>query len=416
MMNLFSRLSLIACGLLSISTFAQRESAKGYGYLGFDVSVGMLGDSNSNFPDHELHKSMFFNLGISDSKDEKYWRYYLNKPKTGLSFGFSDLGNKDALGHALSVMPYADFSLFPNNINGLSLLVSLGGSYMTKRFDKESNPYNKAVSTRFNWSYKSFLYYDLLKTNAHVWRLGLGYFHHSNGHTRKPNRGYNAFLLGTSIDFLSDGLPYQQDAIVEELPKELQWFYTGRVGVGQNSFSDVFNSKDEVFALAFSGGKIIDRTFKLGVGLYYNFYSHYYNYIVDDETLVRTQAPHFKEHPIRYASAMGVSGSVEVLMSHVGMELNIGVNYFKPFYKIDWQLNEGYTTFPNGQENIVLGELNGYYNVKHYVSSRMGLKYYLFDTDNAPKHNFFIGAFINANLGQADFSEFTFGYVHRFQL
>lgn len=416
MMNLFSRLSLIACGLLSISTFAQRESAKGYGYLGFDVSVGMLGDSNSDFPDHELHKSMFFNLGISDSKDEKNWRYYLNKPKTGLSFGFSDLGNKDALGYVFSVMPYADFSLLPKNIDGFSLLVSLGGSYMTKRFDEESNPNNKAVSTRFNWSYKSFLYYDLLKTDTHVWRLGLGYFHHSNGHTRKPNRGYNAFLLGTSIDFLNDGASYQQDMMIEALPKELQWFYTGRFGLGQNSFSDVFNSKDEVFAAAFSVGKIINRTFKFGVGLYYNFYGHYYNYIVNDETLVRTQEPHFKEHPIRYASAMGVAGTAELLMSHVGMEINVGFNYFKPFYKIDWQLNEGYTTFPNGQENIVLGELGGYYNVKHYVSSRMGLKYYLFDTDNTPKHNFFVGAFINANLGQADFSEFTFGYVHRFQL
>ncbi|SNZ00792.1 acyloxyacyl hydrolase [Flagellimonas pacifica] len=412
-MKLFSRIGLMLCWLLPVSVCAQQELSNGYGYFGFDFAIGKLGDSNSGFPDHGLQKSFFVNLGSFDSKDQKYWRYYLNKPKTGISLGFSDLGDKDALGYVYSVMPYAEFSLFPQKLNGLNLLVSFGGSYMTKRFNKESNPFNKGVSTRLNWSYKSFLYYDLLKSNKNTWRVGLGYFHHSNGHTRKPNRGYNAFLLGTSVNFKND-VSLHKNVSFEEYPKKLEWFYTGRLGIGQNSFSDVFNSKDEVFAAAFSGGKIINKTFKLGLGLYYYFYNHYYNYIINEETLVRTQEPHFKDHPIRYASAMGVFGSAELLLSHVGMELNVGLNYFKPFYKIDWQLNEGYTTFSNGQENIVLGELNGYYNVKHHVSSRMGLKYYLFNTDKAPKHNFFVGAFINANLGQADFSELTMGYVRRF--
>lgn len=415
MVKLSSCFGVIVCGLISISAFAQQESSLSYGYLGFDVSVGMLGDSNSNFPEHGLQKSIFLNLGIYDAEDKKYWRHYLNRPKTGLSIGLSDLGDKEALGYVYSVMPYAEFTLFPKKIDGFSLLVSFGGSYITKQYDKESNPYNKAVSTRLNWSYKSFLYYDVLKNNKNVWRVGFGYFHHSNGHTRKPNRGYNSFLIGTSVDFI-DKASIHRNTTSEKYPKKMEWFYTGRLGIGQNSLSDVFNNKDEVYSAAFSVGKIINRTFKFGVGLYYNFYNHYYEYIVNDETLVRTQEPHFKDHPVRYASAMGISGSAELLLSHVGLELNVGLNYFKPFYKIDWQLNEGYTTFPNGEENIVLGEFDGYYNVKHYVSSRMGLKYYLFDTDKAPKHNFFVGAFINANLGQADFSEFTLGYEHRFQL
>ena len=96
--------------------------------------------------------------------------------------------------------------------------------------------------------------------------------------------------------------------------------------------------------------------------------------------------------------------------------MNVGINFFKPFYKIDWQLNKGYTNFPNGIETIVAGKLNSYYKIKHRIFSRMGLKYYLFDTNRAVKHNVFVGGFINANLGQADFSEFTIGYVHRFNL
>ncbi len=411
MIKLYGAFLLLWFGL--IPTFGQQHISHGNNSLGFDFSIGILGDSNTGFPDHDLQKSFFINIGTSGFKKEEDWRYHLNGPKTGISLGFSDLGNKAYLGYAYSILPFAEFKLFPNKIKGFNLFVALGGSYMTKIFNKEHNPFNKAVSTRLNWSYKSFLYYTLLKNRKNAWRLGLGYFHHSNGHVRKPNRGYNAFLIGTSFDFYSKPSTNENIGIVEH-PKHFEWFYTGRAGIGQNSFSDVFNSKDEVYTAAFSGGKIINKTFKVGAGLYYYFYRHYYKYIVNNETLVQTQEPHFRDHPVRYASALGIFGSAELLLGHFGMELNIGLNYFKPFYKIDWQLNEGYTVLSNGQENIVLGELDGYYKLKRLISSRMGLKYYLFDTNNSPKHNFFAGAFINANLGQADFSELTLGYVHRF--
>lgn len=46
----------------------------------------------------------------------------------------------------------------------------------------------------------------------------------------------------------------------------------------------------------------------------------------------------------------------------------------------------------------------------------MRLKYYLWSTNNAPKHNTFIGAHINANIGQADFTELSFRYVYRFNM
>lgn len=39
------------------------------------------------------------------------------------------------------------------------------------------------------------------------------------------------------------------------------------------------------------------------------------------------------------------------------MDLKIGLNVYKPFYKIDWQLYEGYIQFVYGKEIIVLGGL-----------------------------------------------------------
>ena len=78
----------------------------------------------------------------------------------------------------------------------------------------------------------------------------------------------------------------------------------------------------------------------------------------------------------------------------------MGVNFYKPFYEEEWLLNEV--------------ELNWYYQIKKHVPARMGLKFYALNTDKNPKHNVFLGATINANLGQADFTELSLGYVRRF--
>lgn len=77
-------------------------------------------------------------------------------------------------------------------------------------------------------------------------------------------------------------------------------------------------------------------------------------------------------------------------------------------------MNKGYTQFFNGEEIIVLGEMDSYNQIKKHVLSRMGLKYYFMDIDSSSKHNTYIRAYNDANLRQANFSELAVGYVHKF--
>ena len=70
---------------------------------------------------------------------------------------------------------------------------------------------------------------------------------------------------------------------------------------------------------------------------------------------------------------------------------------------------------PESGGNFRLGDINeDYYKIKRTISARLGLKYYLINTTKTPTDNVFIGAFINSNLGQADFSELAIGYVKTF--
>jgi hypothetical protein len=120
--------------------------------------------------------------------------------------------------------------------------------------------------------------------------------------------------------------------------------------------------------------------------------------------------------PVYYATNIGVNVSAEILMNHVSVNLQIGLNLHKPAYKMEWRINKGWENTPREiPDGWVLGNFDGFYKFKELFSGRLGLKYYLLGTKTRPKNNVFIAAHINSNLGQADFSEISLGYVHSFR-
>ena len=46
------------------------------------------------------------------------------------------------------------------------------------------------VTTNLTWSFRMFMNYEILRRQNMDWRLGVGYFHHSNGHTRITKSRY----------------------------------------------------------------------------------------------------------------------------------------------------------------------------------------------------------------------------------
>src|SRR5690606_37428443 len=115
-------------------------------------------------------------------------------------------------------------------------------------------------------------------------------------------------------------------------------FINLRFGLGQNVLSQIFNEQKAVYTAAVSYGKVINNTYKFGIGAHYRFYEHYYDYIKNEEELVVDRYPKFIENPFGYASNFGVFGTGELLLNHFGIEFQLGINIYKPAYQIDWIL------------------------------------------------------------------------------
>jgi hypothetical protein len=400
-------------------SFAQKEAdwKKSAFTITPELLLGLTMESNDGFPDTKLQKQAILNFGNYQNNNPQEWAQRLKAPKTGLSIGITDFGNLDSLGIAITAMPFIEFKAFGSD--RWKVHTGMGASYFTKKFDSETNPQNQAVTTDITWAFRLYLYYQFLSTKNINWRTGLGYSHHSNGHTRLLNQGYNSFLVSLSAEIKNPLNNPRIDTanILPSYKRTVYDYYAFRAGLGQNAFALAFNDRKNVYTIAGEYGRVYNNTFKIGIGFYYRFYQHYYDYIEGNESLVQNgrEFDYFRSNPWYYASNLGITIHGEIFLNHFGIDLQLGYNLHKPAYKLDWRINEGWDNTPREiSRSWVLGELDGSFKKKHRISSRLGLKYYLIGMEKAPKNNFYIGAHLNANLGQADFTELSLGYVHSF--
>ncbi|MCF6307374.1 MAG: acyloxyacyl hydrolase [Flavobacteriaceae bacterium] len=410
--------------------YSQNDSISNYNrFITAELLLGKTLEPNPGHPETKLHKgiSLLFGNTNTDNKDE--WVYRLKYPETGINFILTDFGNPEYLGYSFSVIPFIEYDLFKRFLKNLSMQVGMGASYFTYKYKDLPYAYNdypennsRAISTKATWAFKTLINYTIITNKNANWTMGLGILHQSNGHTRMPNNGNNSILLSVSRQaFYKENKQFvtDKDFIQKEFTKSSHYFFDLRMGLGVNVISEPINERKPVYTIAPSFGKIINKTFKIGIGFYYRFYQNYYDYIINEGELVLEDNPHFIEKPFLYSTNFSAFITSELLLGHIGTEVTIGYNIYKPFYETDWRLNKGFYwnfEYPDGssEQKYVYGKKEKYDKLKKVISLRFGLRYYLFTNEKSPKNNFYIAANINTNLGQADFTELNLGYVHNF--
>ena len=345
-----------------------------------------------NFPKSTIQSAIAINIGTLN-KDTSGWAKYYNYPETGLSFFGSYLGNNKIYGNQFSLSPYIQFKL-NNKSKPFYIKLAIGASYFTTHFDSISNTDNVAIGSSFTWGFQAFLYKSIYHNNGVHLRLGGGYSHASNGHTQLPNFGLNSGLLSLAAQFYNPKKEVKQLTSTVSKQKSKNLFINFRQGLGFHELGataePVGGIKREVYTSSLSFGVVFNKHLKIRSGFAYRYYEQYNNYIKE------TENPDFINNPILSSSNLYFFIGSEFLMGHVGLDVMGGLNLYKPFYK---EFNTAY------EKNDGVK-----YLLKKLFTTRMGLNLYLLDANKLPKHNVFIGAHINANFGQADFTEFNLGY------
>jgi hypothetical protein len=347
------------------------------------------------FPKSSIQQGITLNFGAQIT-DTSSWGKYYNYPETGLMIHYANYGNNKVFGHSVGINPYVSFPVFNKAKADYHFKIGMGMAVFNTHFDSLSNNTNNMIGSKVTWDFKLFLYRNLIAKEDFNLRFGFGFSHESNGHTVMPNMGINSALFSLSGQFYKnkDNLNTTPPRVKGLIHSPKKFFIHYREGIGWHAQNRAEGPKVDrilpVYAASLSGGYIYNNHIKMRVGLTHKYYQQYKTHL--DENYVEG----LSENKFMSSSAIVLFVGSEFLMSHVSMDTELGVNLYKPFYR---KFN------PSTKVGVSLMKL---------ISTRLGVNLYLFNTNNLPKHNFFIGGNINANLGKADFTEFSLGYTYTF--
>ncbi len=366
-------------------------------FVSSELMVGKIVANYKRFPGSTMRSSVVLNFGTFLNDTSSHTHRYFHFPHVGWSLGISDLGNKENLGMEYSLVPYISLNASKGFRHALNFKFGLGASYFTRMYEEETNRYNRAIGSSFTWTFQAFLNYHLLLSERCSIQIGAGFWHSSNSHTQLPNYGLNSAMASIGFQYYLSGINPDLKINRNEPKLGKQRFYQLRFGSGLHEFGStekpIGGPKYPVFTLAGDYGFLYNQQLKFYGGLFYRYYASYYHYI-------KNNSPDEK-HPVWHASNINFHLGLEYLLGHVGMNIEGGINLFKPFYSEFFDLYEGQGDFREFRMST--------------FNTRLGLNLYLKNTNNNPRSNLALGAHINANFGKADFGELGLTYVRRLQ-
>ncbi len=385
-----------------INLFPQALSQKAYTNSFFiqpEIMFGYNVPNYTDFPETAIRQTIGLNIGVHCADTLLSRSTVYNFPQYGMNFLYSDLGNDSLLGREFSIAPFLVFSPFKNGLNSFKLRLALGLSYFTRFYDPEHNRLNKAIGSGFTWSFQGGIQQRIYIGPKSGLYIGLCYLHASNGHTQLPNFGLNAAMVNFSYQFYTgSGVLKGTRPSKWEGNKRRCTFLFFRQGNGINELGGtsgpVGGRKGYIFSSTIGGGILFRNHIGVRSGFTYRYYDLQYRFAEENDVT------EYARSSGAFASNVYFFAAGEFLIGHAGLDIEGGINLYKPFY-------------PKFFEEFEYGSHFSYICRKIFPC-RIGLNWYLLDTEKNPEHNIGIGAHINANFGEADFSEFSIIYVRRF--
>ncbi len=239
-------------------------------------------------------------------------------PVPGLGYYLSNLGNNEVYGYVHA----AYFNMLLPLVTGaypIQLKLGLGPAYVTRKYDPDHNPLNRALGSHAN-AYGQISLTGGIPIIRDRWllRAGISFHHVSNGLLKAPNQGINTLTFHAGADLSSSH-------------RHSGAFTLGRDRTEKHSFHlSVASGIKEVDEAAgkkiFTSGLLLDYAYGIlpalnagvGVGLYYNdtwAYGPYSSYGKE-------------EAPVPFQSAVHLV--LELEKNPVTVLLNPGFYIYKP--------------------------------------------------------------------------------------
>jgi hypothetical protein len=158
-----------------------------------------------------------FDIAISfPAYGKDFWENLYRYPRSGFGGSYWSLGNDEVLGKAYAIYGFLNIPLFMRSEKfSINYQGSVGGAWLTKKFDVYTNHLNRAIGSHLNlfiWLGVDGRIRLLPRCDLEI---DVGITHFSNGKTRSPNYGINAGSLSLGLNYLfnNNGITRQEPEI-----------------------------------------------------------------------------------------------------------------------------------------------------------------------------------------------------------
>ena len=129
------------------------------------------------------------------------WDYCSCYPRTGISLNYTNFNLPGILGSAISVYPFIEPSIRPENPLHFYIRFGMGPAFVTKVWDEENNPDNLFLSARVSFFLTARFAMSYRLNNQLSVLVAGNYNHISNSGYKLPNLGINYPTISTGIEY-----------------------------------------------------------------------------------------------------------------------------------------------------------------------------------------------------------------------
>lgn len=358
-----------------------------YPELGGTVEIGKILRIYPNLPAMEYSSISRLDLDFK-TYGAQWWNKAYAYPTIGCQLASGWLGNTEVLGGFLAIVPNLRFKVFSATHSEFYTRIGMGFAYFTNPYDRETNPTNMLIGSAItNITSIQFMYSRALAPNFSV-NAGVGFLHFSNGHTQLPNVGLNMPSLQLGLSLREFGFPVAKPLHDSDNFSSKRLRMDAIVGLGMHEFGETTEPtggiKYPIYSLGFALSRNLGTIHVVQLGFTYTYYTSFRDYIVNQSF--------FNEQLGLKAATVSVYAGHEFILGQFGLDLKLGLYLYNPFRR---KYNREVLNKPNGFKDI--------------STNKLGINYYFLDT-RLKRKGLYVGMHIKANLGQADFAEFSMGY------
>jgi len=181
----------LTCTIFIWSLYITSTSAQ-IRYIQGSLHAGSIVNHNSDISFNTDALSFGCDLAMYwQTSGERPWHQLQKFPRLHLTASYQDLGQKDIVGAAIMLTGGIEANIFRKSSSALHFGFGSGFAYLTKPFDRITNPTNNAIGSHLNNTVTLKLDYERLYQQKLILHFGVKLFHYSNGARTLPNLGLN---------------------------------------------------------------------------------------------------------------------------------------------------------------------------------------------------------------------------------